>query len=59
MLTGGAMPSHFRTSWLFVIVTDGDPLDLRTHVKNLFIAGKPVDLKSKHTDLYEIFSRRP
>ena len=53
------MPRHFRSSWLFVIVTDGDPLDLRTHVKNLFIAGKPVDLKSKHTDLYEIFSRRP
>jgi len=29
------MPRHFRSSWLFVIVTDGDPLDLRTHVKNL------------------------
>lgn len=42
-----------------IILTDGDPLDLRTHLKNLFIAGKPVDLKSKHTDLYEIYSKRP
>ncbi|PYS52228.1 MAG: amidohydrolase [Acidobacteria bacterium] len=42
-----------------ILLTDGDPLELRTHVKQLFIAGKPVELESKHTDLYKIFSKRP
>ncbi|PYS20226.1 MAG: hypothetical protein DMG11_30090 [Acidobacteria bacterium] len=42
-----------------IIITDGDPLELLSHVKHLFIAGKPVELKSKHTDLYDTFSKRP
>jgi imidazolonepropionase-like amidohydrolase len=42
-----------------IMLTDGDPLELLTHVKQLFIAGKPVELKNKHTDLYETFSKRP
>ena len=42
-----------------IILTDGDPLELLTHVKQLFIAGKPVDLKNKQTELYETFSKRP
>lgn len=41
-----------------IMVTDGDPLEILTKVKHLFIGGKPVDLKSKHTELYEIFSKR-
>ena len=36
-----------------LIVTDGDPLEFRTKVKHMFINGKPVDLTSKHTRLYE------
>lgn len=42
-----------------LIVTDGDPLEFRTKVKHLFINGRPVDLTTKHTRLYEKFSRRP
>lgn len=42
-----------------IVLTDGDPLEMMTHVKHLFIAGKPVDLKNKHTELYEKFSKRP
>jgi hypothetical protein len=41
-----------------VIVTDGDPLELRTHVRYEFIAGKPIRLVSKQTELYETFKRR-
>jgi len=41
------------------MLTDGDPLEHATKVKQLFIAGKPVELKSKHTDLYEKFIKRP
>ena len=42
-----------------VMVTDGDPLEMRTEVKYLFIAGKSVDMTSKHKALYEKFINRP
>ena len=42
-----------------IILTEGDPLEVTTNVRHLFIAGEPVDLNSKHTDLYEKFSNRP
>ncbi|HYE72935.1 MAG TPA: amidohydrolase family protein, partial [Blastocatellia bacterium] len=42
-----------------LIVTDGDPLEFRTKVKYLFINGHPVDLATKHTRLYQKFSKRP
>jgi imidazolonepropionase-like amidohydrolase len=42
-----------------IMLVDGDPLELRTHVKHLFVNGKPVALTNKQTDLYEKFSKRP
>ncbi len=36
-----------------LIVTDGDPLDVRTTVKMEFIDGKPVDLETRQKLLYE------
>jgi len=42
-----------------VIVTDGDPLEMLTQVKHLFIAGEKIPLESKHTKLYEKFRKRP
>ena len=41
-----------------IMLTDGDPLEKVTKIKHLFIGGKPVELKNKHTELYEIFSKR-
>ena len=42
-----------------LIVADGDLLEARTQVKHLFIKGKPVDLSSKHTRLYDKYKNRP
>jgi imidazolonepropionase-like amidohydrolase len=42
-----------------VIVTDGDPLEIVTNVKRLFIAGEDIALDTRHTLLYEKFRRRP
>jgi imidazolonepropionase-like amidohydrolase len=42
-----------------VIVTTGNPLDVRTTVKHLFIRGQAVDLTDRHTRLYEQFRARP
>jgi imidazolonepropionase-like amidohydrolase len=42
-----------------VIVTDGDPLEIRTQIKHLFINGHEVPLTSRHTELYEKYRARP
>jgi len=36
-----------------VIVTTGDPLEIRSHVVKAYIQGRAVDLTSRHTQLYE------
>ncbi len=40
------------------VVTDGDPLEVRTQVKMLFIRGKNVTLETKQTKLYEKYMNR-
>jgi imidazolonepropionase-like amidohydrolase len=42
-----------------LILTDGDPLEIVTHVKRLFIGGEDIPLDSYQTLLYEKFSKRP
>ena len=42
-----------------LVVTDGDILEQRTRIKQIFIAGRPVDPSNKHTRLYEKFKDRP
>lgn len=42
-----------------IIVTTGDPLEIRTEVKYLFINGRQISLTSRHTELYEKYKSRP
>jgi len=42
----------------FFIAT-GDPMEMKTQFTHVFINGKSVGLRSKHTELYERFSSRP
>lgn len=42
-----------------VIVTNGDPLELTTDVKYLFIKGQRTSLDNKHLRLYEKYLHRP
>ncbi len=42
-----------------LVVTDGDLLELRTQVKNLFIAGRNVSLETRQTRLYQKYLNRP
>jgi len=48
-----------KGKWADLIVTDGDPLETRTQIKQMFIKGKAVDLENKHHRLYEQYLRRP
>lgn len=42
-----------------LIVTDGDPLEIRTQIKHLIIGGKEVSTDNKHQQLYEKYRARP
>ena len=42
-----------------IIVTDGDPLEIRTQVKHVVIAGRDVSLDNKHLQLYTRYRGRP
>ena len=41
-----------------LMITDGDPLDVRTHIRNLFINGKEISLSNKQIRLYEKYMSR-
>jgi imidazolonepropionase-like amidohydrolase len=41
------------------MVTDGDPLEIRTQVIREFIDGRPIDLMNRHRRLYERYTSRP
>jgi imidazolonepropionase-like amidohydrolase len=42
-----------------LIVTNGDPLEILTQVRYLFINGRQIPLTSRHTELYEKYKARP
>jgi imidazolonepropionase-like amidohydrolase len=42
-----------------LVVTNGDPLEIRTEVRYLFIDGKLVSLDNKQLRLYEKYRARP
>ena len=42
-----------------IMITNGDPLELRTEVKYLYINGRPTSTDNKHKELYEKYRKRP
>jgi len=42
-----------------LIVTDGDPLEIQTQVKYLFIKGQLTSTDNRHRELYEQYRKRP
>jgi imidazolonepropionase-like amidohydrolase len=42
-----------------LIVSDGDPLEVTSHVQMVFIGGKPVSLDTRQKALYEKYAARP
>jgi imidazolonepropionase-like amidohydrolase len=48
-----------RGKWADLIITDGDPLETRTQIREMLIRGKPVSLENKHTELYKKYINRP
>lgn len=42
-----------------LIVTNGDPLEIRTELRYLFIKGQLTSMENKHHQLYEEYRKRP
>lgn len=42
-----------------VIVTTGDPIDIRTSIKEVFVKGQRQKFDDRHTELYERYRARP
>lgn len=42
-----------------LVVSRGDPLEIRTEITHVFIKGVPVPLVSRHTQLYDKYRNRP
>ena len=45
--------------WANLIVTDGDPLEVRTAVRHVIVRGRDVDLANRHSRSYELYGSRP
>ena len=42
-----------------LIVVNGDPLEIRTEIRHVFVNGVPVSLDNRHLSLYEKYRSRP
>jgi imidazolonepropionase-like amidohydrolase len=58
MNVGDRLGSIEKGKMANLVVTDGDLLEVRTHVRYLFIDGRQVPLTSRHTELNDAFKNR-
>jgi imidazolonepropionase-like amidohydrolase len=41
-----------------IVISDGDPLDLTSNIRYVFVNGQPVEMKSKFTRLRDQYLKR-
>jgi imidazolonepropionase-like amidohydrolase len=58
MGAGESLGSIEKGKWADLILTDGDPMEAKTNIKQMFIAGREVSLESRHTREYEKWMKR-
>jgi imidazolonepropionase-like amidohydrolase len=56
---GDKMGSIEKGKWADLMLVSGDPLEVPTQIKALYIKGKEVDLSNKQTRLYQKYLNRP
>jgi imidazolonepropionase-like amidohydrolase len=42
-----------------LIVTDGDPLEIKTQIRHVIIGGREVSTENRHQELYDKYRGRP
>ncbi len=55
---GETLGSIEKGKWADLILTDGDPMEAKTNIKEMFVAGREVPLESRHTREYEKWMKR-
>jgi imidazolonepropionase-like amidohydrolase len=55
---GDKLGSVEKGKYADLLITDGDPMDIRTQIRHLFINGKEITLSNKQVRLYERYSGR-
>jgi imidazolonepropionase-like amidohydrolase len=55
---GKEIGSVERGKWADLMVTNGDPLEVQTQIKHLFIKGREISLQNKQTRLWERYLSR-
>jgi imidazolonepropionase-like amidohydrolase len=55
---GDKLGSVEKGKYADLLITDGDPMDVRTQIRHLFINGKEITLSNKQVRLYERYSGR-
>lgn len=58
MGAGEMLGSIEKGKWADLILTDGDPMEAKTNIKEMFIAGREVPMESRHTREYEKWMKR-
>ncbi len=48
-----------KGKWADLTVTNGDPLEIQTEYKHIYIKGREVELTNRQTELYRKYSNRP
>jgi imidazolonepropionase-like amidohydrolase len=56
---GDKMGSIEKGKWADLMLVTGDPLEVPTQIRALYIKGKEVDLSNKQTRLYQKYLNRP
>lgn len=56
---GDKMGSIEKGKWADLMLTTGDPLEIQTDVKKVFIKGQEIEMTNKQIRLYERYSQRP
>jgi imidazolonepropionase-like amidohydrolase len=54
----GVLGSVEQGKWADLLVTNGDPLDVRTKVEHVYIKGKEIELSNRQTRLYDKYMGR-
>jgi imidazolonepropionase-like amidohydrolase len=55
---GNQLGSVEKGKWADLMIATGDPLEIQTEIKHLYIKGKEVELTNKQTRLYEKYMAR-
>jgi imidazolonepropionase-like amidohydrolase len=48
-----------KGKWADLIVADGDPLEIQTEIKHVYVKGREVDLENRQKQMYEKYLNRP